>query len=458
MKKIILNKTKLLTSLILLGVIFTFSKCEKPGKDPVDPPDPPVASTLKINSFNLKSGSVTMTEAGFDFSTSSNKTILIQSIIDTINSKVYDVLGKTTLTVANLSPSKDYPFTLYAKDASGKEVKQTLTVHTLDKSSAWFSVGTIVYANPFAIVGGAQSWKIILPLENKSSANKTLKSLKLNFGEYGKAVKMLRYKSDTSRWIKSMATGNTGEVELTELVLKPGINNIEAYFSLKSDVGGVANGSPLSLRITSINDGEGARLPIGGAFQVPLNVGTVDAITAPTEFVLSYPTTVLTLLGSIPISSGGTSNETYTFSFYFKIKGPSQVRLHSLKLKNPYASFQGLVYTNWVFDDNRVGADHYENINNVVWENGQKFVTLLFPDLEYNKVSSDGQRAYAANIRVNLKNTGSTRFDSENYTPNEFSFALDSKYDIVILNSSGQVVDMSDVSVSKQYQGIILTD
>lgn len=456
MKKIIFNKGKLLISLVLLGVIFTFSKCEKDPVNPPDPPDPP-ASTLKINSFGIKSGSVTKTGATFDFATSSNKTITVQSLIDSVNGIVYEVLGKTSFQVNNLTSSKDFPFTLYAKDASGKEVKESIMVHTLDQASAWLSLGTIVYANPFAIVGGAQSWKIIIPLENTSSATKTLKSLKADFGPNGQAVKMLRYKTDTSRWIKSMATGSTGQVTLRDLALSPGVNNIEAYFSLKSEVGGVANGQPLTLSFVSLDDGEGAGLPSNGAFPAGVNVGSVDAVTPATEIVLNYPFTVLTLLGGISRSPHSGNSQTSIFSFYFKLKGPSQVRLHSIKLKNPYVSFPGLAYTLWVFDDNRLSSP-YENINNVVWENGQEFVTLTFPDLEYNKVSSDGQRAYRANIRVSLENTTNLEFASENYTPGEHGFQLNSKYDIVILNSSGQVVDLSDVSISKQYKGIILTD
>lgn len=458
MNKIIFNKTQLLASLILLGVIFTMAKCQKPKPDPVNPPDPPIASTLKINSFNLKSGSVTKTEAGFDFSTSSNKTILIQSIIDSVNNKIYDVLNKTTFTVDNLTPSKDFPFTLYVKDASGKEQKQSLTVHTLDKASSWVKAPVVSYGQTFAIVGNAQSNKLSIQIENTSSVTKTLKSLKANFGENGTAVKMLRYKSSDSRWTKSMATGNTGEVEIREVVLQPGMNNLEAYFSLKKDVGGVANGKALTLQFTSLDDGEGAKLPVGGSFQSPINVGSVDANTEPTEIV-ENKVTFVALLGNIIASTHGSYSQISIFSLNFKVQGPAGARIHSLRLKNPWWTFQGLEFdpNGWRFDDNRMDGSPYETITNFVWEAQNKFVTLNFSNLDYSKIVSDGNKYNGYNIRESIRNNSNVIFDTENYTPGESSFLLDSKYDIIIYNASGQVVDMSDLTVYKLYQ-VYLTD
>ena len=324
------------------------------------------------------------------------------------------------------------------------------------KSGIWMAPKSTYAGSPFAIEQNAVSNQLTTKFQNLSSQSKVLKSAKANFGPNGKAVKMLRYKNAAGRWVVLTPTGETGEVEFKNLPFTPGVNTLVSYFAIK-EASGVSNGAALSFRFTSIDDGEGGTLPSEGSFEGPLNVGSVNSVTPPT-FISAEGVTMITLGGHIISTPGAASSQTSLFGLAFQLKGPDGARFHSLRLKNPFAAFQGLEFdpNSWVFDDNRVGADHYEHVTPPVWESN-KFVTLTFPVLDYSKIVSDGTKYNGYNIRVSIKNNSSTRFDSDNFTPGEHSFTLDSKYDILIYNSDGQIVDLSNINIYKN-NAIYLTD
>ena len=134
-------------------------------------------------------------------------------------------------------------FTLMVKDLSGNQVSSLLLVHTL-KKSAYFGTPNVSYGVEFSIVRNAVSNKLRIDIPNGSSSQKTLKSIKANLGQFGSAVKMMRYKDNVGKWIKLTATTDSGDVEFSNLILAPGLNTLETYFSIKTNAS-VATGSPL---------------------------------------------------------------------------------------------------------------------------------------------------------------------------------------------------------------------
>lgn len=442
-------------SLALLGIIFILISCDscrKPKVDPVDPPDPPVASTLKINSFAVKAGSITTTGAGFDFSTTSNKTITIQSLIDTVNSKVYDVIGKTTFSVNNLLPGKSYPFTLYVKDASGKEVKQSLTVTTEAKKSSWLKSVELVYPNPTSMDRNTQSDTLKLKIVSIASATKTIDSLVVDFGTNGKAIKILRYREqDTASWTILQPSGT--HIKFTNLKLATGENIIPAIFAIKKDPpGSVSNNAQLTLKVVSIDDGEGGTRAIED-FPHAIQVGSVNTVTEPTYIDPTFGVQYQASYGNISIEPG-TSGEPTIGTIDFKFIGPNGAKIKSVRLYNPYYEFTGLIYSNWLYQHfNPDISRNSQNINIVNWESGQKYVTLDFTNtvdaiLDYNQWGNYNE--YNTGARI-YNPPGNSTFESYDYTPGEYEWYLLSPFDLLLLDVNGDIVDMSDAPpVSKK--------
>ncbi len=414
------------------------------------------SSNLKIDSFKVSL--VTDVSASFAFATSSNSPITERTLKNLNTGQSVNVLAIGNYNATGLTSSTDYKFALSVKDQSGNAKADTVAFRTLDKKSTWFKSPQVEYANPFAIVGGAISNKLTLKFTNTSAGSKTLHSLKANFGDYGVAVKMLRYRVAGGRWKVLAPTGANGEIEFKNLPLTPGLNTIEAYFSIKPG-SGVNNGVGLFFKFTSLDDGEGGKLPSDGSFQNEVIVGQVDANT-PASAILPNPGIIfVSLNGSIQAPPNSGYSQSSMFSFNFKMTGPRKAIVGGIKLKNPFAGFAGLLYSPILyFDDNRVedGAT-YETFDSFVWGEGKKTIDITFPPFEYQKIVSDGVKSSQYNLNISYKNPTNVMFDSENYTPGEHSFILESKYDIRILNSSGQVLDLSDITVYKNNQ-VYLTD
>ncbi|MBK8953713.1 MAG: hypothetical protein IPM85_17250 [Chitinophagaceae bacterium] len=100
---------------------------------------------------------------------------------------------------------------------------------------------------------------------------------------------MLRYQAasapDGTGW--TVIPASAGTVTFSNFVLLSGTTTLKVRFALKENVG-VANGSSLSISFSSLNDGEGGTLPIGGAWQPAVAAGTVDAVTQATKFTTEW--------------------------------------------------------------------------------------------------------------------------------------------------------------------------
>lgn len=414
------------------------------------------SSSLKIDSFKVSQ--ITESGASFAFATSGNSALTERTLTNLITGQSVNVLAIGNYNATGLTSSTDYKFALSVKDQSGNAKADTVAFRTLDKKSTWFKRPEVEYANPFAIVGGAISNKLTLKFTNTSAGAKTLPSLKANFGDYGVAVKMLRYRVAGGRWIVLAPTGANGEIEFKNLPLASGLNTIEAYFSIKPG-SGVSNGVGLFFKFTGLDDGEGGKLPSDGSFQNEVIVGQVDANTQASAILPNPGIFVVTLAGSIGRPPNSQSyGQSSMFSFGFKMTGPARAVVGGIKLKNPFAPFAGLDYAPILYwDNNPMNGSPYETFTSFLWGDGKKTIDVDFPDLDYRAIVSDGVKANQYNLIISFRNLSSTWFDSENYTPGEHGFILESKYDIRILNSSGQVLDISDIKVYKNNQ-VYLTD
>ncbi len=399
-------------------------------------------SSLAITNFKITDS--TERGASFTFSANSNASIVSQTLTNNKTGEVIDITGKTDFAIANLLPNTLYNFTFKVKDTTNNEVANTISFKTKEKVSDWLSIKSITYDSAFAIVGNAVSVKLSIKLENKAGGIKTLDTLKANFGEYGKAVKMLRYLDVKNSWVK--LTADNGKITFTNLLLSAGENTIICRFSLKQNVGGVANGSPLNFSITSINDGDYATLPMGESFPAPISVGSVNGSTMPTIITTNWYGKMDASIVSISPNAAGYL-DIYS-SVMVKATGPIGAKFKSIKLKNPYAS-TGMLFgyqDKWSY---ALADGVGKFVKSFYWEGDN--INLIMP--EEANLATDGITFNNYYIDAFCKNLGSERFFSNEFTPGKTGFRLMSKYDLVFINSDGQEIDLSDNNI---YQDNIL--
>lgn len=395
----------------------------------------------------------TMNGATFSLVANSNASIVSQTLINVNTSESIDVTSKTTHSVNNLVPDSSYTFTFKVKDNTGNEVSQNVTFKTKEKASEWFSMKKVTYEYQFDIIGNAVSAKLTIETNNSASSAKTLDYLSAGFGEYGKAVKMLRYSLNGGNWVRSIASPE-GVVAFTNVTFQPGDNTFESYFSLKPNVGGVPNNSPLSFSFITMHDREGGTLPKGGSFPAAVPVGRVNAAVQPTVITTTWLGDAYVNAGEVPHGTIYSDAGLYQ-QYAIRATGPTGARLTNIRLKNPYASFTGLEFDNSSWSYYNTGATKTAYITNYFWETEvinsilqYKFINLTLPnDFDNNILMTDGVSYNNYYIRCKIRNSNHNTFFSGTYTPERFGLELVSKYDITIKNSNGQVVDLSDVVV-----------
>lgn len=398
-------------------------------------------SSLAINSFLVSD--TLANSATFNFTATSDATITTQSLINDATKVAIDITGKTSQLVYNLNPNTNYSFTYTVKDNTGNEASSSVTFKTKEKDSEWFSILSVTYGEQFAIIGNAVSNKLTIKVNNSAGVPKVFDYLAAGFGQYGVAVKMLRYSLNGGSWARSIAS-NDAIVAFTNLTFQPGDNTFECYFSLKPNVGGVPNNSPLSFSFIAMHDREGGTLPKGGSFPGAVAVGSVDASVQPTIITTSwngyyYGNTMV--LGPSPnFSEMGLYQ-----AINIRATGPAGAKFAGIRLKNPYTAFTGLEFNNnsWVFANWTIST--YANIINYIWQN--EFISLTLPnENNSNLLTTDAVSYNNYYVKCGMRSQTSW-FDSAPYTPGEHGLLLTSKYDLIILNSNNQRVDMSDVVV-----------
>lgn len=440
-------------SLALLGIILILISCDscRKPKDPItpNPPDPPASSTLKITSL---SGSASGSTITVNFSATSNYNITYSSLKNNNSGNEVNVLGKSSQAFNNLNPGTDYSFTFNVKDKSGKTVSQSVTLRTEDKKSAWVKSVSLVYSHPTLMDRNTQSDTLKLKIVSTASATKTLDSLVVDFGENGEAVKMLRYRqADTASW--TILQPSDTKIKFTNLTLVPGENIIPAIFAIKKDPpANITNNAPLTLKVVSIDDGEGGTRAIED-FAQAIPVGSVNTVTEPTYIDPTFGMQYGTIYGNTSLGPNG-QTEGSMASIMFKFSGPSGAKIKSVRLYNPYHEFQGLVYSDWrtqhFNQDSTVPGESFNNAT--TWSEGQKYLTLDFTNINenvlyYNQWGNYNQYDMGAKISNPV---GNPTFESFDYTPGEYEWYLLSPFDLVILDMNGQIVDMSNVQISKK--------
>ena len=389
-------------------------------------------SSITITSFQVTDTS--WNSASFAFSGASNTSIISLTLINNNTSVSIDVSGKSSESVVGLMPDSLYTFTFKVKDNTENELSQSISFRTKKKASEYVSIGSITYDSAFAIIGNAESSK----LKIKVNADRvvSLSSLTASFGEYGSSVKMLRYSLNGAPWVVLQA--EDGKVNFKNVLLASGENTFDCYFSLKPNVG-VPNASALSFSIISMNDGEGGTLPKGGNFPVGISVGSVDANTQATKLISNWTGRMIN--PALRMSSGSSTNGLLYYVINLKVSGPAPARWYSVKLQNPYSSFNKLTFFDSLWALSIGKGNKY--LKNSFWD--KDYIYMLLPD-ENNIITSDGlgNEYY---ISCGYQNTGSETFYSHLYTPFAMGFRLMSKYDLVILNSDGQVIDLSDAVI-----------
>lgn len=397
-----------------------------------NPPPPPADTQKPVASISVTS--VTTTGASFSFSATDNVgvTNLTLSVVGTT-----DVTNQSSATVTGLTPNTQYTATLTAKDAAenvGTGSASFTTSALPPQNSTWFAQPTVTITPINGMIGNTVSNEFQIQLGNNAATSKTA-TFSLSFGANGSAVKMIRIKGTPApAWTVGIVTG--GLVTFSNVTLHPGTTNLQAVFALKEAVG-VANGSALSISFSSLNDGEGMTMPIGGSWQAPVAAGTVDANTQATKLSTEW----LGYMSQSPlvILPNGTATAVNYNVTSVKVSGPGNARIISVKLRNPYAS--SLIWNNSSWRTNFGGPDYVVSVN---W-NGD-YVKLSMPNEAIISNTSFTSFITFANIQ-NASTTNS--FNSGSVTPGLFGLELKSKYDLEIVNSAGQVIDLSDAMIKQ---------
>jgi len=309
--------------------------------------------------------------------------------------------------------------------------------------STWVSSVSATYGEQFAIIGNAVSNELTLTINNSASVNKTLTSLTANFGVNGSAVKMLRYLNSDGKWV--VLEANNGEIVFSNLVLKPGVNAIKSFFALKPQVG-VANNSKLEFTITGLNDGAGGKVPATGNFPNTFVVGTVNASVQPTVLTTDWWGQMLS--PEMILQPGGETLGAMYAVLNLRIEGPGDVKIGEIKLKNPYASYKDLIFNQNLL---KISINSiFKQISNYLWQEN-KYIIISSPNESVFK-SNFSYNDYS--VYFEYKNSGTKVFNSDDYTSGLCGFVLESKFDLKLLNSNNQVIDLSDVKVRQD--GVIL--
>ncbi|MEI6352318.1 MAG: hypothetical protein WCO35_00030 [Candidatus Nomurabacteria bacterium] len=322
-----------------------------------------------------------------------------------------------------------------------------ISIPTVVKASTWFAKPNININSIFQINQNAQSDTMKMFLQNTSAMTKSLVSMTGNFGTYGSAVKMLRYKIGING-LWNVLTASAGTINFTNLSLPAGYDTLFCIFAIKASAG-VADNSSLSFTISSIDDGAGMNTPTGGTFPSSLNVGSVDAITQATTFTSNW----IGYMGQIgyTLNPNGSGNASLYHVTNLKFSGPGSVLLYSMRFKNPY--YGTILY----FDNSTWSVNDYfvktSNISipqsGILWN--QEYVSINFPSTIIFGINYYNQ----LDLNVNIGNTSSVQtFDSDNYTPGVFGLQMVNKYDLVLKNSTNQVIDLSDAVI--QFGNIVL--
>ena len=419
--------------LILAIVPILACKCR-----PNDPP-PPNDTQKPVCSINVDASSVSTTSATVNFSASDNVTVINTTL--TLNGGApIGVTGQTVYSFIGLTPNTGYTATLTAKDAAGNVGTASASFTTLalpPQNSSWFAQPTVTYSSPVSgMIGNTVSNEFNIALSNTSATAKTA-TFSLSFGANGSTVKMLRYQAanapDGTGWTVIPASAGTGT--FSNFTLQPGTTTLKARFALKENVG-VANGSSLSISFSSLSDGEGGVLPIGGSWQAPVAAGTVDAVTQATKFTTEWLGYMSQSPLFMPLGGTGTSDN-YNVTAV-KVSGPGNARVASIKAKNPYGSLITFDNASWL--TNVDGTGYAISQSNIAWSSDYVKITMPAQALISNSVSSNFF------LRCGVSNPGPD-FNSGMITPGLYGLELKSKYDLEILNSNGQIIDLSDVTV-----------
>lgn len=419
--------------MLLLIITIPACHCNKP---PI--PAPPDTEKPVITSFEVTA--VSKDTASFKFSVIDN--VGLKSLMLEVGGVSGSGLGKSTATIHGLDPGTSYTAILTATDAAGNIAVATVTFTTLSniKPSAWLGQLQVHYDSVYAIEQNALSSKITITINNSASVAKATNSLMANFGTNGSAVKMIRYSLNGGSW--NVLTAASGNVNFGGIALQPGVNTFICYFAIKV-AAGVTNGAPLTFQFVSLDDGVGGNAPVGGSFPAAVPVGTVNSVTQATmlistwEGLMSYPDLRFV---------AGTSTRAMFFQINtLRATGPTGARVYSMKLKNPYTAFTGLVWDNnsWTMGNGSVSGSI-----NYTWQN--EYITLYLPN-ESNNMVTNGTTYNSYYVNCSFKNTSTSTFNSNDYTSGRFGFGITSKYDLVIKNADGQVIDLSDDIVKQDY-------
>lgn len=436
---------KSIVILFLLGVgIFS---CKKTADPP--PPPPPPSSTLTIVSFDtVKVGATSATLAWKD---NSNKTITSRTLSNTNTGESFDVFSLSSYEVKGLKPASFYNYTLKVEDASGKVVSKQVSFFTKELESSIVSIDKISYDHEFAIIGNAQSDTLRIRIKNLSSKKETIPLMSASFGTNSSAVNTLRYRlSDTSRW--TILKMKDGLINFKDLALEPGMNNIKAIFAIKP-YPGVPDNAPLVFTFQSMDDGEGGGQPKGG-WPNELSVGRVNSHTMPTLITGPFGWSSNSLIGQSNMPPGASGTQAINTVINLWLSGPAPARIVRLRLKNPYAAFSGMEW-GYADPDNDfrkwyIGRSWFactEDITNFYWEGDSTFINLNLGNV-CNILDVNGSHQDFV-IHCGEKNLSNVVFHTEDYTPGLIGFVLVSKFDFVVLNSDGQVIDFSDALVSQ---------
>ena len=416
--------TNLFITFLFLNLLIAGCDC---GKTP--PPDGPKDTQAPVVAIQVSS--LTTTSASFTFSATDN--VGVTSLVLSVSGTQQNVLGQSSATVSGLTANTDYTAYLSAKDAAGNTGNAQVSFKTTARPSTWFGTPTITGASPISgMIGNTISNSFTITLSNTSGVAKTA-TFSLDFGNF--YIKMLRYQAanapDGTGWTALPA--NSGKVTFSNFSLPAGSTSLKAVFASKPSV---AHGSAINLSFTSLDDGEGGGVAASG-WQAPVSFGTMDGSTAPTQLVTEwwgYSSSGPLYLG--PNGVGSISNYNVT---NVKVSGPAPAKVASLKLYNPYGN--ALIWEgNW-----RATSFNYVAQITASWNND--FVNLNFDNSA--TISNNAMEGFI--IWCNLRNASSTvAFNSGYITPGIFGLVLKTKYDLVIQNSSGQVIDISDAVIKQE--------
>lgn len=427
-------------------LIISWSSCgDKPSPTPT-----PTPSQVTISSFTITNVGTTTATANFTVANATSVKLAVNG------GTPIDVTGASTYALTGLTPNTGYNVALIASNPSSPTTSVTQTQSFTTNNVVITPTASATLAQPVITVSSFralqlnactnQDFKVTFANGN---GVRTLNSATFTLSGTGAgAYRSIRYRPTgdfTKPWVQ--LDFNSNAVSIPFAVSIPA--NSSVVYDLKvctrTSASGATDGAATNIAVTSISTDEpNVTVPVGGTFQSAIALPTIDLATTATS-ITSLVNNARTATSRIMSANQTQSQAILTGMQNIKATGPSGATFTGIVLKNQYGNSNVFVTGGW-FGVIDIGATSNIFVSPTANQNGDYYST----NISGAPLQTNGNNTHYL-LLADIK-AGPGGFNSGT----GFGFSLRSKWDVAFRNSSGNDINLTDVTV--QDNGVALTN